>query len=118
MNKYIKYLLYLLPIVLIIYLGRKKTQINTRTKSSDELVPVEPPHSHDYAYKRAYLNPIEKKNETCRGNAYKLTCTGSCMAYHYNFPDCVYRQPKDVPLSGEDGKESETAQVIKQLKYY
>lgn len=118
MNKYLKYALYLLPILIIIHLGRKRSQRIINTASIDQLVPVDPPHSHDYAYKRAYLNPVEQTNETCRANPENIKCTSSCMMYHYKFPDCVYKQPKDVVLSNEDNKESETEYVIKKLNYY
>lgn len=118
MNKYLKYILYLLPLILLIYISRKGIQIKTASVSADHLVPIEPSHSHDYAYKRAYLNPVEKTNYTCRANINDIKCTTNCMNYHYNFSDCVYRQPKCVELNGEDGKESDTAQVIKALNYY
>ena len=118
MNKYLKYLLYLLPIAIIIYLGRKKDQKTTCEASIDKLVPVEPPHSQDYAYKRSYLNPVDGTNHTCRANPKTIKCTSSCKTMHYKFPDCVYRQPKYVPLSEEDGKPSDTEYVIKKLNYY
>jgi hypothetical protein len=118
MNKYLKYLLYLLPIVLLVYLGRKYKQNKTNSMSADSINPVEPPHSHDYAYKRAYLNPVEKINHTCRANRDYPTCTNNCMNYHYNFPNCVYKQPKCVELAGEDNKESQLAKKIKNINYY
>lgn len=118
MNKYIKYLIYLLPIVFLIYLGQKQQQQQIYSNSADKLVPVEPPHSHDYAYKRAYLNPVNKTNEACRANINKFTCNSDCMSYHYNFPNYVYRQPKDIKLSGEDGNAGDTEYVIKKLNYY
>ena len=100
MNKYLKYLIYLIPIIiLVIYFGRKVQQKRIIDKSIDKDVPIGPSHSHDYAYKRAYLNPIHKNNYTCRANAHKSGCTGSCKDYQYNFPKCVYSQPKCVELS-------------------
>lgn len=118
MNKYLKYLLYLLPILVIIYLGHKRQQRLIKQASIDQLVPVNPPHSQDYLYKRAYLNPVDKTNEICRANGENIRCTDSCKAMHYKFSDCVYRQPKYVSLSEEDGKPSETEYVIKKLNYY
>ena len=118
MNKYLKYLIYLIPIILIIYFGRKVYQKDIINKSIDKLVPIAPPHSHDYAYKRAYLNPIHKNNYACRAHPTKTSCIGSCKDYHYNFPRCVYSQPKCIELSCEDNKESETSKVIKKMDYF
>ena len=118
LNKYLKYVLYLIPVLLLVYLGRKKTQISVRAASEDKLVPISPPHSHDYAYKRAYLNPLNENNENCRANPQNIQCTSSCMKYHYNFSECVHKQPKSHVLKYEDGKESDTEYVIKKLNYY
>lgn len=118
MNKYLKYFIYLLPVLIIIFLYRKRDQRVVDKTSVDELVPVNPSHSHDYYYKRAYLNPVEGTNETCRANTNNIRCTDSCKAMHYKFPDCVYRQPKYVSLYEEDSKPSDTEYVIKKLEYY
>ena len=117
-KKYLKYSLYILPIIFIIYLGRKQNNHAINSASVDQLVPINPPHSHDYAYKRAYLNPFNKTNEICRSNINKHECTGSCMAYHYNFSSCVYKQPKSIDLANENNKESHIEKVIKSLDYY
>ena len=118
LKKYLKYSLFILPIILIIYLGRKQNNNKINSTSADQLVPILPSHSHDYAYKRAYLNPFDKTNETCRANINKHKCTGSCRSYHYNFPSCVYKQPKSIDLQGEDNKESHIEKVIKSMDYY
>ena len=117
MNKYIKFLLYLIPIIVLVYLGRLTYKKEIRKKSSDQLVPIEPPHSHDYAYKRAYLNPVNQNNELCRANRVGSKCNRTCEEYHYNFGECVYKQPKCVDLGCEDNKESHTEKVIKSLGY-
>lgn len=116
-KKYLKYTILLLPIIFIIYFGRK--HVISKKVSVDELNPIEPSHSHDYAYKRAYLNPIHHNNESCRANRYGSNkCMASCNSYHYNFPDCVYKQPEYVALSAEDGKESNHSKAVKFLNYY
>lgn len=124
MNKYLKYVLYLLSILLILYLGQKQQRYIINSVSADSLKPIEPPHSQDYAYKRAYLNPVNKNNEVCRANPDESTCTSSCMGYHYNFSKCVFAQPHSVSLNEEyrsdnrTCKENNTETVIKSLKYY
>jgi hypothetical protein len=105
--------MYLIPILLFFYIFRKQI-IKKQVIALDIDHKIEPPHSHDFAYKRAYLTPVDKTNHTCRANS----CVNSCKDYHYKFPSCVYSQPEYVPLSSEDGKESEHSKVVKGLKYY
>lgn len=116
LQKYIKYLVYSLLVIFIIYICRKK--IITKNVSVDSITPIEPSHSHDYAYKRAYLNPVNKNNETCRANKDSIKCMTSCKDMHYNFPKCVYSQPEHVALSYENGKETQHSKIIKSCKYY
>lgn len=119
-TKYLKYSLYLLPIILVWYFSKKgyiKHQVSN-SNNIEPVEPIEPSHSHDYAYKRAYLNPVEKTSEHCRANKHNLECFSNCKTYHYKFPQCVYSQPKSVALVGEDGKESEHSKKIKSLEYY
>lgn len=113
MNKYLKYVSL---IVLCLYVLRKYV-IKKRVIATDIDFKIEPPHSQDFAYKRAYLTPVDKTNHTCRANS-RSTCVSSCKDYHYKFPKCVYSQPEYVALSNEDGLESEHSKVVKGLKYY
>lgn len=116
MNKYLKYSLYLIPIILFFYIFRKK-YITKGILAKDIDHKIEPPHSHDFAYKRSYLTPVDNTNHTCRANK-EISCVSSCKDYHYKFPKCVYSQPEYVSLSREDGKESDHSKIVKGLKYY
>ena len=119
MNKYLKYSLYLIPLVLVFYLTKKQV-IKSGIIANDIDNKIEPPHSHDFAYKQAYLAPVDKKDETCRANTNKSTlCTSSCRDYQISkFPKCVYSQPEYVALGMEDGLESNHSKLVKEAGYY
>lgn len=119
MNKYLKYSLYLIPIVVFFYIFRKKV-ITQGIIANDIDYKIEPPHSHDFAYKQAYLAPVDGKDETCRANTNNhLTCTSNCRNFQLgNFQKCIYTQPEYIALSSEDGLESNHSKKIKSLKYY
>ena len=119
MNKYIKYIICICILLTILYF-LKKNEINKEIITDNITAQrIEPPHSHDYAYKRAYLAPVNNNNEACRANK-DSTCISSCENYHYNFSKCVHDQPKYVPLSEEKpiGVESPTEMVIKELEFF
>ena len=119
MDKYIKYFLYVCIVLAILYLLKKNEVKRKINGGNNEYQKIEPPHSHDYAYKRAYLSPVNNNNEACRANK-NSTCISSCENYHYNFSKCVHDQPKYVPLSEEKpiGVESPTEIVIKELQFF
>lgn len=119
MNKYLKYSLYLIPIVAFFYIFRKHF-IKKGIIANDIDHKIEPPHSHDFAYKQAYLAPVDGQDESCRANTNRSTfCTSTCRDYQIDkFPKCVYSQPSYVALSDEDGLESHQSKVIKSLNYF
>ncbi len=115
-QKYIKCFFTILLLIALFYVIKQMFLINEIISDNIDMK-IKPPHSHDYAYKRAYLNPVEKTTENCRVNNY----ISSCKDFHYKFPKYVYSQPKSVVLSKEDVnnyKESELSKNIKKIGYY
>ena len=117
-KKYIKYLWFLVPIAIVILIGYF-VKSPPYSDSQDSHRPILPPHSDAFAYKSSYVTPVNNSHTDCRANIHESGCNiMTCEGYHYNFSNCVYRQPKSVVLAEEDGKESPTGQVIKALNYY
>ena len=119
MNRYLKHSLYLIPLVLFFYLTKKQV-IKSGIIANDIDHKIEPPHSHDFAYKQAYLAPVDKKDENCRANTNNsMLCTSSCRDYQINkFSKCVHSQPEYVALSSENGLESAHSRIVKKLGYF
>ena len=120
MNKYLKYSLYILPLLIVLLYAIRTKVIQQGIIAHDIDHKIEPPHSHDFAYKQAYLAPVDKRDEICRANTNKASlCTSSCRSYQTStFPKCVYSQPDYVVLDMEDGKESAISKLIKETKYF